>query len=477
VEYSKGDRPEARSAAFVIDTVAPTARIGATETLFSPDGDGRKDGVAIEQESSDEEVWEAEISDSDGTVVRTEFWRGVARNFIWDGKDDDGSIVPDGSYRYQLTATDSAGNSISRAIPEIRVDTRVASAFISLRATEITPNNDGERDTVRMNLYPSLTEGIIEWSLVILDENGRSVRNLTSGSQRAVPATVTWDGRRDDRRIVDGEYTPRLTIEYEKGNLVDARSSEPILLDLSGPTFRLGTSPTPFSPDDDGENDVVRIAMSGVNDANRIVDWRIDIFDPRGNPFYQRSGSGRPPASIQWDGYSSDGELVQAAEDYLVQASLTDALGNVGEHTVILPIDVLVLRDGVNLKIRISSIQFAPNSADFLGFDEEKAARNLRTLTRLAEILRKYASYEIRIEGHAVSVYWDDAARASREETEELAPLSKARADAVKSGLVDLGIPAEQMTTVGMGGTQPLVPHSDLENRWKSRRVEFILIR
>ncbi|MEE8441899.1 MAG: OmpA family protein, partial [Spirochaetia bacterium] len=245
----------------------------------------------------------------------------------------------------------------------------------------------------------------------------------------------------------------------------------------SGPTFRLGTSPTPFSPDDDGENDVVRIAMSGVTDASRIVDWRIDIFDPRGNPFYQRSGSGRPPASIQWDGYSSDRELVQAAEDYLVHATLTDALGNVGEEREILPIDVLVLRDGANLKIRISSIQFAPNSADFLGFDAEKAERNLRTLTRLAEILRKYAGYEIRIEGHAVSVFWNDPVRARREETEELAPLSKARAEAVKSGLVDLGIPAAQMTTVGMGGTQPLVPHGDLENRWKSRRVEFILIR
>jgi flagellar motor protein MotB len=28
---------------------------------------------------------------------------------------------------------------------------------------------------------------------------------------------------------------------------------------------------------------------------------------------------------------------------------------------------------------------------------------------------------------------------------------------------------------VGVGGKDPLVPHSDLENRWKNRRVEFIL--
>jgi outer membrane protein OmpA-like peptidoglycan-associated protein len=33
------------------------------------------------------------------------------------------------------------------------------------------------------------------------------------------------------------------------------------------------------------------------------------------------------------------------------------------------------------------------------------------------------------------------------------------------------------MSTVGLGGTQPVVPHGDLENRWKNRRVEFILIK
>lgn len=32
-------------------------------------------------------------------------------------------------------------------------------------------------------------------------------------------------------------------------------------------------------------------------------------------------------------------------------------------------------------------------------------------------------------------------------------------------------------TTIGYGGNRPIVPHSDLDNRWKNRRVEFILIK
>ena len=156
---------------------------------------------------------------------------------------------------------------------------------------------------------------------------------------------------------------------------------------------------------------------------------------------------------------------------------MRDSLGNSVVKQDNIPVDILVFRDGENFKIRISSIQFAPDSPDFREFDEEKAAKNMKTLTRLAEILKKYATYQIRMEGHAVSVYWNNAERAKREETEELKPMSKARAEAVKETLVELGITRSRMTTVGMGGTQPVVPHSDLDNRWKSRRVEFILVK
>jgi outer membrane protein OmpA-like peptidoglycan-associated protein len=103
--------------------------------------------------------------------------------------------------------------------------------------------------------------------------------------------------------------------------------------------------------------------------------------------------------------------------------------------------------------------------------------KNIRILDRIAEILQKYRSYDIRIEGHAVRVHWEDEERGKQEEREELGPLSKARAETVKTALVERGVDAERLVTVGLGGTEPIVPHSDLEERWKNRRVEFILIR
>jgi len=107
--------------------------------------------------------------------------------------------------------------------------------------------------------------------------------------------------------------------------------------------------------------------------------------------------------------------------------------------------------------------------------EPEKVQQNLQTLDRLAEILKIYGGYEIRIEGHAVQLLWWNEERAEEEQQETLIPLSKERAEAVKEALVERGVDGGRITTKGIGGADPVVPHGDKENRWKNRRVEFIL--
>jgi outer membrane protein OmpA-like peptidoglycan-associated protein len=138
------------------------------------------------------------------------------------------------------------------------------------------------------------------------------------------------------------------------------------------------------------------------------------------------------------------------------------------------------MRDGDRLKIIISSIYFKPYTADYTdktAIEPDRVARNLKTLDRLAEILKKYQDYRIRIEGHAVAVYWDQPARVRTEQEEVLLPLSIRRAEAIQEALVKRGIKAQRMSTGGYGGAVPVVPHGDLDNRWKNRRVEFLLVR
>ena len=169
---------------------------------------------------------------------------------------------------------------------------------------------------------------------------------------------------------------------------------------------------------------------------------------------------------------------MQSASDYTVVFSVKDSLGNASTLKKTLSVDVLVIKDGDRLRIIIPSITFAPNSADFLnGIDVDKVAKNVAVLKRLAEIFTKYQRYKIGIEGHAVMINWNDAAKGKKEQETELLPLSQARADGVKDYLTKLGIASARIRTEGLGSARPLpnVPFSDLDNRWKNRRVEFWL--
>jgi outer membrane protein OmpA-like peptidoglycan-associated protein/flagellar hook assembly protein FlgD len=474
LDYTKGDHHEVRTPAFTLDTVAPRVEAETAYTLFSPDGDGLLDTVSIKQSSSRETLWEAEIMNETGQIVRGYYWKGEVADLSWDGKDENGNKIPDGSYAYIVRSTDGAGNSAVATLPGLTIDTRPTPIFLTVSEAAFSPNSDGFRDTLTFTPYVELNEGIKSWKLEMIHD-GEGVQKIFSGSE-AVPGLIEWDGLVYGSAGLEGSYQAQLTVTYRKGNTPQAVTS-PFVLDVSAPRVGLSVSPRPFSPDNDGVNDELYIALP-VTDASAIAEWELSIIDPVGNPFIRFQGKGMPTERIVWDGLSEQGELVQAAEDYTADFRILDVLGNRAVSNQVIPVDVLVIREGDKLKIRIASITFPPNSADLQSVaDLEKVEKNAKTLSRLAEILAKYASYQIRIEGHANNLSWADPAAAEKEETEELAPLSKARAEAVKQALVELGLAADRFTTAGLGGRSPVVPFSDTENRWKNRRVEFILVK
>jgi outer membrane protein OmpA-like peptidoglycan-associated protein/flagellar hook assembly protein FlgD len=474
LDYLKGDHHQVQTSPFTIDTQAPTIEVSAEYSLFSPDGDGQKDGLPIRQNSSAETLWEGEFRNAKGEVVRSYYWKGQAASFQWDGKDENGNKIPDGQYSYRVRSTDLAGNSISKELKGLQIDTRVTSVFITASSDGFSPNGDGKADSIEFKPYVGLAEGIQSWSLEMVHEQAGVQK--TFGGGPPVPSSIVWNGRQNGGLAREGSYTASMKVIYTKGNRPQAQST-PFKLDVSPPEVDLTISPQPFSPDNDGVDDELFITMK-VSDLSGIEDWRLEILDPVGRPFLTYNGRGRPSERILWDGLSDTGELVQSAEDYPLRITLRDKLGNVETVERLIPVDVLVIREGDKLKIRIASITFPPNSADLSAVTEvDKAARNDKTLQRLFEIFKKYSAYQIRIEGHAnITRYWSKA-EAEKENREELIPLSLARAEAVKQALVKLGLDAGRISVTGLGGSNPIVPFDDEENRWKNRRVEFILIK
>ena len=475
LRYEQGNQPSAVSLPVTLDTTPPKAELSAPYTLFSPKGKRNVVPFNIKTEGDDE--WEAALVNAGGTPVRTWNWTGGAPAIAWDGLDQAGNSAPDGTYRFTLRSTDAAGNSAAATVPNIVLDARVPRLILTASTAAIAPKANQSAELLRFGSICSLTEGIESWSLELQDEQGGVLRRFASaqapGAKAAPPpATIGWNGLAENGAVREGRFIPTLTVNYLKGDTAVAEAS-PVIVDVSGPELSFSYRPEYFSPDNDGVDDELKMLL-GAQDASPIATWNLEIREPEPPYllFYRIEGRGSPAAVVEWDGRSNKGELVQAATDYPVRYTATDALGNSSTMESTIGVDVLVIRDGDRLRIQIPSIVFRENAADFNGIPIDRLNNNLRVLKRLAEILNKFRDYKVLVEGHANPVL-----QTEREERTELLPLSESRAKTVVNMLVEFGVARSRLSAAGRGGARPVVRHEDRDNWWKNRRVEFILIK
>lgn len=474
--YSNGNNPVVTSTVVQLDLTAPHAVLSRDFRIFSPDGDGKKDVISINQTTSVEGLWTGAIMDSTGTPVKSYQWKERAVALIWDGKNESGQIVPDGEYFYSVQSTDLAGISESYETAKFVVDTKPTPVTVKNTTLAFSPNNDGINDFMEFSLNPSVQEGIINWNYVITDSAGNDIYDFGVDSENEIPSSLSWAGTDKSGLIVEGQFKGSLFVEYEKGNQVTASTETAFILDLTPPVINHSIGPIPFSPDSDGVNDLLKINVS-VTDDMGVKSWSASILDPTGQVFVTIPSSRFNKGVFNWNGLSPGNELVQSASDYKLIIKAEDSLGNVATANDMIPVDILVLKDGDKLKISVSSIYFKPFTADYLDVSPELQSKNIATLDKLAVILKKYSAYKINLEGNAVRIFWNKPNQWLAEENDALLPLSSLRAESIRDALVLRGIDTKRMSTTGNGGYNPLVPHSDLINRWKNRRVEFILIK
>ena len=489
LEYGNGDLFNIGPVPVIVDTVPPKITISGDPMLFSPNGDGIKDYITITQNSEPGDDWTGKIRSASGAVVRSYTWKGQAKTFNWDGTDANGKLVPNGVYSYEVVSVDAAGNSASASIKGITVDSTKPKVYVTASDTGISPNGDGIRDDVSFNLTVENREGVESWRFSLIDSKGVE-RSFFGGSGSDVPTRLVWDGRDLQGQVIEDTYTGKLVVKYLKGDVAEASSAK-IIVKIAPPKVDITVKPEYFSPDGDGVDDTLTFGISTEKNAG-ITEWKLEILETAvvesassQEPKPTRSfkiwtGKGNPPAQITWDGKSDKGELVESATDYPFEFTCWDALGNQTKVKGIIAVDVLVIRDGDRLKIKVPSIVFRANHADFIGLDAETVARNQKVVARIAQILNKFPDYRIRIEGHGNNVgkmLGYSASRIQQEEINELIPLSTERAEVVRKMLVDNGVDPRRLTVNGLGSSEPVVPFTDVENRWKNRRVEFVLIK
>lgn len=498
-----GSEAFATTQPFTLDTVYPKIdSLTLPYLAFSPNEDGKKDVLKVELETSSEDLWQGSIKSNKNEVVQNLTWQGKATSFDWNGTDEEGNLVKDGTYQFEISCTDKAGNKVSKKIDNIKMDTRSVKAYITSDLDAFSPNGDGTKDVQKLSIRTNLTEGIESWNVSVLDSTGKSVASWSNEDTKDLPSVINWDGKVNKEgysinissvkvpvpvgSVVEGNFIAQLNLKYVKGDELSATTSS-FICSITPPSLTVQTAPKYFSPDNDGLDDDLYIRLKGESSVP-LTSWSFEIKNPQGSgSFWKRSGTSTITERLIWDGYSDSAELVQSATDYPYVFTATDSLGMTSKVEGIIAVDVLVIRVGDVLKMQIPSIIFRADKADFVGkdkdakygLDEDVITNNERVLQRVADILNKFKEYNVVIEGHA-----NNLSNTEEEETATvlngqpnipLVPLSKDRAEYVKQRLVKYGVNESRLTTDGKGGRYPVAPSTDRNVSWKNRRVEFIL--
>ncbi len=141
--------------------------------------------------------------------------------------------------------------------------------------------------------------------------------------------------------------------------------------------------------------------------------------------------------------------LDETRREQLYQQELYRGFSELGaRHTV----------QGMQLTLVESDLQFS-------GGEAELPSGGLESLVHIADFLKLHVNLQVLLIGHTDS--------AGREET-NLA-LSKKRAEAVKTALVNMEIEDARIVTEGAGEAQPVANNQSFEGRRKNRRVEVFI--
>jgi len=262
---------------------------GDDPMIFSPDGDNSKDTIAFRVQGSVEDNWKYEVLNGNGIAVRTVELkeRSAPRDFIWDGTNDMGARVPDGSYQFRVSTRDAAGSEGSKVIGTaidksdwIVLDTSRPKVEIAAAKKAFSPRKEDDAGLNPLTFSLETTKNLISWKEFVQDENGKMVLQLQGDATSQPPSTIAFKGvDAKGNPLPDGHYRAGVELVYRNG-FSPLVFSDPFLLDATPPsaTVVLDDVRPIFSPDGDGQRDTLAFAISGSKENL----WNIVIKNAEG---------------------------------------------------------------------------------------------------------------------------------------------------------------------------------------------------
>lgn len=227
-------------------TVDPVRALSESETDFSiseriisPNADGVKDITSFSLTIPEDVRWTLEIHDERGEIVRHYSGAGLRNEaLMWNGEDDAGNLVNDGTYTAQFTVLDLRDYKYFQRDVEVEVDTVPPDFEILAEPLLIEPSSGADTkaissdtrgtNTPTVHIQTSTLNQIVKWELKIV-KSGRDVIDTLEGDGPPSNTTV-WNNWERSELLADSQadYQFEMTIHDIAGN----RNSRTIPLKL-----------------------------------------------------------------------------------------------------------------------------------------------------------------------------------------------------------------------------------------------------
>jgi FlgD Ig-like domain len=202
-------------------------RFAAKPAHFSPNGDGYRDSTQIGFDLSEPASVSFMVVEAEGAEVRrivsSRRLAGDAKHrFTWDGRDDNGNVVRDGTYRMRVVRRDESR--VIDSVKEITVDTvRPRVTLVSASPSVIATGLSGDTPRVRIRYRGPKNKAPVVRIFRTGEGEPRIVRRFRGGPNRG----ATWDGRvsagpERTEPAPEGDYAFTVAVRDKAGNVTEA---------------------------------------------------------------------------------------------------------------------------------------------------------------------------------------------------------------------------------------------------------------
>ncbi|MCX8058078.1 MAG: OmpA family protein [Spirochaetes bacterium] len=317
-KFKSGNEPVSNEVNFTVDTKPPVIIITEEYLAFSPDGDGNKDTLKIIVEVKDEDNINVIkdilfINPYKQNLLITPLNKKIISDkkieIVLDGYDLERREIPQGNYIVLINTEDNAGNSAKYSSKEIKLVRVVEEVYVDSNLAYYSPNNDNFNDLIIFKVDAKEKNGIVKTTFYIVGSDGQiKIKKEFKG----LPENIQFNDK-----LENGQYYYYIEVEYDSGIKSKSYDKKYFITDLVSPEVTISLDNRYFSPNNDGNNDVLIVNLK----SNEPL-LKYDVIIKRGN-----STVGTYKIENVSEKYILDGKNLSDG-DYLINFIFYDNAGN-----------------------------------------------------------------------------------------------------------------------------------------------------